>query len=252
MRGARIAVITGASSGLGRAFALETGCLGGIDEIWLIARRRDNLERLAGELPVKGRVLSLDLLAEDSFASLKKLLEEERPAIALLVNNAGRGSAVSFEEESLKDMGDMVRLNAEVPMKLTRLCLPYMKGPSGIINVCSAASFVPLPGLSVYSASKSFLLSFSRSLYRELKGRGIAVTALCPYWIGDTEFMEKAGASRHPLGLLTAKEVARQGLSDNRRSREISLPGIMSRLARLGAALLPLPVLLFFKNLFGA
>lgn len=183
---------------------------------------------------------------------MKKLLEEERPAIALLVNNAGRGSAVSFEKESLKDMEDMVRLNAEVPMKLTRLCLPYMKGPSGIINVCSAASFVPLPGLSVYSASKSFLLSFSRSLCRELKGRGIVVTALCPYWIGDTEFMEKAGVSRHPLGLLTAKEVARQGLSDNRRGREISLPGIMSRLTWLGAALLPLPVLLFFKRLFGA
>lgn len=244
MRGARIAVITGASSGLGRAFALETGRLGGIDEIWLIARRRENLERLAGELPVKGRALSLDLLAEDSFVSLKKLLEEERPAIALLVNNAGRGSAVSFEKESLKDMEDMGRLDAEVPMN--------MKRASGIINVCSAASFVPLPGLSVYSASKSFLLSFSRSLHRELKGRGIAVTALCPYWIGDTEFMEKAGASVHPLGLLTAKEVARQGLSDNRRGREISLPGIMSRLARLGAALLPLPVLLFFKNLFGA
>ena len=152
----------------------------------------------------------------------------------------------------MKDMEDMVRLDAEVPMKLTRLCLPYMKGASGIINVCSAASFVPLPGLSVYSASKSFLLSFSRSLCRELKGRGIAVTALCPYWIGDTEFMEKAGAAVHPLGLLTAKEVARQGLSDNRRGREMSLPGIMSRLARLGAAVFPLPMLLFFKNLFGA
>lgn len=248
MRGARIAVITGASSGLGRAFALETGCLGGIDEIWLIARRRENLDRLAGELPVKGRVFALDLLAEDSFVSLGKLLEEERPDIALLIHNAGRGSAVSVERESLKDMEDMVRLNAEVPMKLTRLCLPYMKRASGIINVCSAASFVPLPGLSVYSASKSFLLSFSRSLCRELKGRGIVVTALCPYWIGDTEFMEKAGVSRHPLGLLTAKEVARQGLSDNRRGREISLPGIMSRLTRLGAALFPLPVLLFLKG----
>lgn len=252
MRGARIAVITGASSGLGRAFALETGRLGGIDEIWLIARRRENLERLAGELPVKGRVFALDLLAEDSFVSLRKFLEEERPDIALLINNAGRGSVISFERESLKDMEDMVRLNAEVPMKLTRLCLPYMKGASGIINVCSAASFVPLLGFSVYSASKSFLLSFSRSLCRELKGRGIVVTALCPYWIGDTEFMEKAGAAVHPLGLLTAEEVARQGLSDNRRGREVSLPGIMSRLTWLGAALLPLPVLLFFKRLFGA
>ena len=78
------------------------------------------------------------------------------------------------------------------------------------------------------------------------------VTALCPYWIGDTEFMEKAGAAVHPLGLLTAEEVARQGLSDNRRGREVSLPGIMSRLTWLGAALLPLSVLLFFKRLFGA
>lgn len=225
MRGARIAVITGASSGLGRAFALETGRLGGIDEIWLIARRKENLERLAGELPVKGRVFSLDLLAEDSFASLKKLLEEERPASALLIHNAGRGSVISFERESLKDMEEMVRLNAEVPMKLTGLCLPYMKGASGIINVCSAASFVPLPGLSVYSASKSFLLSFSRSLCRELKGRGIVVTALCPYWIGDTEFMEKAGAAVHPLGLLTAEEVARQGSVSSRHHEPTDVAG---------------------------
>ncbi|WP_299142003.1 SDR family oxidoreductase [uncultured Dialister sp.] len=252
MRGERVALVTGASSGLGREFAGKIGEMGLADEIWLIARRKENLERLREELPVKARILPLDLLDDDSFAALDKLLHEENPHISLLINNAGRCRAVSFAEEEMEDVRDMVRLDAEVPVKLVRLCLPYMMEGAGMINVCSAASFVPLPGLSVYSASKSFLLSFSRSLYRELKGRGIAVTALCPYWIEDTELMGKAGIATHPLGMLKAKYVAERGLLDNRRGKEMSIPGIMAKLTCLGAALLPLPVLLFFKKLFRA
>lgn len=251
MKEERTAIVTGASSGLGREFARKIGEMGLADEIWLIARRKENLERLAETLSVKTRILPLDLLDDDSFAALDKLLTKENPNMSLLINNAGRGTAISFTKEDMTDMRDTVRLNAEVPVKLTRLCLPYMKR-GGIINVCSAAAFVPLPGLSVYSASKSFLLSFSRSLYWELKGRGIAVTALCPYWIEDTELMEKAGISTRPLGMLKAEDVAERGLWDNRRGKEISIPGVMGRLTRLSAALFPLPVLLFFKKLFRA
>lgn len=252
MKEERTAIVTGASSGLGREFARKIGEMGLADEIWLIARRKENLERLAETLSVKTRILPFDLLDDDSFAALDKLLTKENPNMSLLINNAGRGTAISFTKEEMTDMRDTVRLNAEVPVKLTRLCLPYMKRGGGIINVCSAAAFVPLPGLSVYSASKSFLLSFSRSLGRELKGRSISVTALCPYWIEDTELMEKAGISTRPLGMLKAEDVAERGLWDNRRGKEISIPGVMGRLTRLSAALFPLPVLLFFKKLFRA
>ena len=251
MKEERTAIVTGASSGLGREFARKIGEMGLADEIWLIARRKENLERLAETLSVKTRILPLDLLDDDSFAALDKLLTKENPNVSLLINNAGRGTDISFAKEDMTDMRDMVRLNDEVPVMLTHLCLPYMKS-GGIINVCSAASFVPLPGLSVYSASKSFLLSFSRSLERELKGRSISVTALCPYWIEDTELMEKAGISTHPMGMLKAEDVAERGLRDNRRGKEVSIPGVMGRLTRLGAALFPLPVLLFFKKLFRA
>lgn len=252
MKEKRTAIVTGASSGLGREFARKIGEMGLADEIWLIARRKENLERLAETLSVKTRILPLDLLDDDSFAALDKLLTKENPNMSLLINNAGRGTDISFAKEDMTDMRDTVRLNAEVPVKLTRLCLPYMKRGGGIINVCSAAAFVSLPGLLVYSASKSFLLSFSRSLGRELKGRRISVTALCPYWIEDTELMEKAGISTRPLGMLNAEDVAKRGLWDNSRVKEISIPGVMGRLTRLSAALFPLPVLLFFKKLFRA
>lgn len=252
MSGKGIAVVTGASSGLGWEFAREISRLGEADEIWVIGRRKENLEELSALLSVKTRILPLDLLKETSFDFLTDLLEKEKPCISLLVNNAGRGSAVSFADEDMKDIISMMELNMEAPVRLTRLCLPYMKNPSGIINVCSAASFVPLPGFSIYSASKSFLLSFSRSLAEEVKGRGIWVTALCPYWIRDTELIEKAGLHIHPLGSLTAASVAKKALSDNRKGKEMSVPGLMGKLTRLGAAFCPLSFLLFAKKLFRA
>lgn len=126
MKEERTAIVTGASSGLGREFARKIGEMGLADEIWLIARRKENLERLAETLSVKTRILPLDLLDDDSFAALDKLLTKENPNMSLLINNAGRGTAISFTKEDMTDMRDTVRLNAEVPVKLTRLCLPYM------------------------------------------------------------------------------------------------------------------------------
>lgn len=252
MTGKGIAVVTGASSGLGWEFAREISRRREADEIWVVGRRKKKLEELSALLPVRTRILSLDLVEETSFTYLAHLLEEEKPDISLLINNAGRGSAVSFADEDLKDITGMMKLNMEAPVKLTRISLPYMRNGAGIINVCSAASFLPLPGFSIYSASKSFLLSFSRSLAEEVKNRGIRVTALCPYWIRDTELMDKAGLHIDPTGALTARMVAEQGLRDNRKGKKISIPGLMGKLTRLGAACFPLSFLLFFKKLFHA
>lgn len=247
-----IAIVTGASSGLGREFVKELSFQKDIDEIWVLARRRKHLEALAQRMPKAVRILSGDLLEDSTFQKLDRLLQQEKPEIAFLVNNAGRGRRVSFEGESEKDMIDMMRLDMEVPVKMVCHCLPFMGGGSHILNVSSAAAFVPLPGLSIYSASKSFLLSFSWSLGKELTERHITVTALCPYWIGDTEFMEKAGVENHPAGLLTAAGTAKAALRDCCRGRSLSIPGVMGKLTFLGGRFLPLSFLLFMKKIFHA
>lgn len=247
----RIAIVTGASSGLGREFAKELAAEKKYEEIWVIARRKEELLSLA-QKGLRLRVLPLDLTKEESFKEISGLLQKEKPEVRLLINNAGFGHVISFEEEKSEEIISMVRLHNEAPLRLIRLCLPYMKRKSAIINVCSAAAFVPLPKLSVYSASKSFLLRFSRALAKELKPRGITVTSLCPYWITDTEFISKAEGPKNPFGALKAADVARDALYAARKGESLCIPGFMGKLMYLGARFLPLPVLLPFQKLFKA
>lgn len=247
-----VAIVTGASSGLGAEFVKELSIQRKVDEIWVLARRKEKMELLKAQVSVPLRILALDLLDDSTFRVLEEILQKERPSISFLVNNAGRGKHISFEKEAEKDMAGMMELNMNVPVRMVKLCLPYMERGAHILNVCSAAAFVLLPGLSVYSASKSFLLSFSRSLGKELSGRHITVTALCPYWIGDMEFMENADVHEHPAGVLRASETARQGLKDCCRGKSLSIPGPMGKLTYLGGRFLPLSFLLFMKKVFHA
>lgn len=250
----RIAIVTGASSGLGREFAKETAARGGIDEIWVIARRKEKLESLAEEISGKVRILPLSLTEEASLKEIEMLLREEKPDIRLFVNNAGRGKAGLFQDEPEEEAAQTVRLDCGAAAALLSLVIPYMKEGSGIINVCSVAGFLPLPGLAVYSASKAFLLSLSRSLSVELKPRHITVTALCPYWVGDTEFMERTGVSGkiNTIGLLKTGTVVRKALKANRKGKSLCIPGLMGKLTYFGCSVLPLPVLLFFRSLWKA
>lgn len=247
----KIAIVTGASSGLGREFVKELAGAENYEEIWVIARRREELLSLA-QKGIRLRVLPLDLTKEESFTDISGLLEREKPEVELLINNAGFGHVISFEEEKMEETVSMVRLNNEAPLKLIKLSLPYMKRGSAIINVCSVAGFVPLPKLAVYSASKSFLLRFSRALSRELKPKGITVTALCPYWITDTEFISRAEGPKKPFGALRAKDVAKAALSAAQKGESLCIPGIMGKLTYLGALFLPLTILLSFQKIFRA
>ena len=247
----KIAIVTGASSGLGREFVKELAAEKKFEEIWVIARRKEELLSLA-QSGVRLHVLPLDLTKEESFKDISGLLEKEKPEVGLLINNAGFGHVISFEEEKSEEILSMIRLNNEAPLRLIKLCLPYMKRGSAIINVCSVAGFVPLPKLAVYSASKSFLLHFSRALAGELKSKNITVTALCPYWIRDTEFISRAGGPKSPFGALTAKDVARAALSAARKGESLCIPGIMGKLTYLGGRFLPLSILLLFQKILKA
>lgn len=187
-----IAVITGASSGLGQEFALQIDSLfHNLDEIWLIARRKQRLEKLAGMLGTKAKVIQLDVADDMQMQLFQEVLDIASPTIRILVNCAGYGLMGPFEELSLVEQLGMVKVNCEALTRMTHICLPFMKKNSRIIQLASSAAFVPQINFAVYAASKSYVLSFSRALGEELRKRRIYVTAVCPGPV-ETEFFDIA------------------------------------------------------------
>ena len=268
----RIAVITGASSGLGVQFVRRLAHRQDLDEIWMIARRLDPMKALVKKIssPAVLRPVSMDLTLEEHIENYQKLLEEEKPDIRWLVNCAGFGKMGLNEEIPRKVLDDMVLLNCKAAMDMTQLSLPYMRRGSHILEICSTAAFMPLNDLGVYAATKSFLLSYSRSLHVELYPKGIMVTAVCPYWIKDTEFIPKAknismysdsktmpadskaavaGPRPSASGAKTAirhfplasrsKTVAAWAMRDALLGVSVSTPGIMCSLHRLVSKFIP-------------
>ena len=185
----KIAIVTGASSGMGREFVLQLNQYVTVDEIWVIARRRDALEQLEGLTSVAIRVVPLDLCKSESFESYAQLLAQEKPEVALLVNAAGFGKFGASEEIPLDDELRMIDLNCKALVAMTRLTLPYMAKNSHILQLDSLSAFQPVPWITVYGATKSFVLSYTRALSRELKG--IRMMAMNPGWV-KTEFFDHA------------------------------------------------------------
>lgn len=241
----RIAIVTGASSGLGREFVRRIAEKEKLDEIWLVARREKRLLAIAEGLPVPAVPYPLDLTKPESFSSLKKLLEEKKPDIRILVNAAGFGKMGGYAEISEQDSGDIIDLNCRALVSMTLLALPYMTKGSRILEVASVASFQPLPDLNVYAASKAFVQSYSRALRWELFGRGVHVTAVCPYWIRDTEFISVTRKSANPQAVKHfplashARGVARAALRDSRLNLPVSTPGPVAFLQRFFTKFIP-------------
>lgn len=241
----KIAVVTGASSGMGREFVRQISSFyRSLDEIWVIARRRERLEELRGESRVPLRIFEGNLIKKQVYRELSCALEERQPDIRMLVNAAGFGKSGSVEAIASVDFRaqtDMVDLNCRALTRMTLFCLPYLGRGSRIINLASAAAFCPQPGFAVYAATKSYVLSFSRALGAELRRRGIYVTAACPGPV-DTEFFNISGALTNPLKKLTmakAEDVVHRALKDSRAGREMSVYGIAMRAAFLGTRLVP-------------
>ncbi len=187
----KIAIITGASSGMGKEFAKQIDRKYQLDEIWIIARREERLNQLKVLLNTPVRPLPFDLLKPESIDRLAEILKEENPDVKILINASGFGKIGTYKDLTLTEVNDMIDLNCKAAVDITLVALPYMQRKARILEICSAASFQPLPGLNVYAASKAFLHSFSRALRWELLPRGIKVTAVCPDWV-NTEFIEVA------------------------------------------------------------
>ena len=223
----RIAVITGASSGIGREFVYAVDRREKLDEIWVIARRKERLEELQEKCRNQIRPVPLDLSEDSGIEEYRSLLEAEKPEISLLVNAAGFGVFGLFEENDLQKQLKSARLNA---LSLTAMChvsLPYMKSGDSIINMGSNSSWQPVPYQTVYGASKSYVLNFSRALGRELRNRGVHVMCVCPGWI-KTEFQQVAEHDRYIRYVdrwYGPDEVAEQAMKDLEKKKIVSILG---------------------------
>ena len=241
----KIAIVTGASSGMGREFVLQLPEYVRVDAIWAVARRADALEELKNASPVPVRPLALDLLKEDNFDQLRALLEAEKPEISLLVNAAGFGRFGSWYKVTEEADCAMIDLNCKALVRMTRLCLPYMEAGSHILQLDSLSAFQPVPYITVYGASKAFVLSYSRAMNRELKPRGIRCMAMNPGWV-KTEFFDHAFLSNADAEvqyfnrLYEASDVVRTGLKDLYKTRkDCSIHGLPVKLQVLGVKLMP-------------
>ena len=238
----RRALVTGASSGIGRALAVEVARDGG--DVVLVARRRGELEEVADEVRSLGReaeVLVADLTDAADLERVAERLADDAAPVDLLVNNAGYGSFGDFADLDLDGQLGQVRLNVLALVRLSHTAAAVLRrrGDGAVLQVGSLAGFQPLPGNAVYAATKAFVSSFSQALHEELRGQGVRVTVLAPGFT-RTEFQERAGveglAARLPAVVWDdAATVARAGLDGVAAGRAVVVPGLKNR---LGAVLL--------------
>ena len=237
-----LALVTGASSGIGRDMARELSRRG--YDLIITARRRDRLEELAEKLPTRVRVIEMDLSRADNCRRLHELTAEE--PVDVLINNAGFGVFGAFEESDLERELEMLDINIRATHMLTKLYLRdfLRRGAGMILNVSSSAAFLPGPLLSSYYASKAYVLRLTEAIHEELRRKGSAVYigALCPGPV-KTEFDRVAGVHFSVKGMDSGR-VARYALDQMFRRRMVIIPGAQMKLARQMTRLLPQQMLL--------
>ena len=240
----KIAVVTGASSGMGREFVRQLENFVAVDEIWVIARREDALAALQKEVIAKVRPLALDLMKSESFGAYAAALEEEKPDVKLLVNAAGFGKFGAWDRISLEEDLGMIDLNCKALVAITRLTLPYMGKGSHVLQLDSLSAFQPVPFITTYGATKAFVLSYCRAMNAELKSRGIRMMAMNPGWV-KTEFFihsqkTNQGEVRYFNRLYEARDVVKNGLRDLYKTRKpYSIHGFPVRMQVRAVKLLP-------------
>ena len=240
----KIAIITGASSGLGVEFFKQMQ-RERLDEIWVIARRENRLNELKEKYGVLAtKVVPMDVTTRENVEKFAALLAAEKPDVKFLINNAGFGTIGNLDESDYQTQGNIVELNVRALTELTTITLPYMSEKSYIVNVCSIASFVPNARMTVYSATKAYVMSFTKSLRFELKKRKINVTAICPGPM-DTEFLAVAGIEKgtsktfDTLPRCNVEKTAKGGLKAAKKGRCVYTPHPFFKLYRVLAKILP-------------
>lgn len=241
-----IAVITGASSGIGEEFARQLASRG--YDLVLVARRTDRLQTLSAKMrdvhKVECVAFEADLARPDERDRLCDALEPDRERLALLVNNAGFGTHGFFHETDLQRELELINVNCAAPVHLTKRILPWMleQRRGHIVNVASLSAFTPGPVMALYYASKAFLLSFSEALWEECRDTGVVVSALCPGPV-RTEFQRSAGISPKarssgtaPVPVERVVDDALRGLFEGKR---VVIPGYQARFAAMLSRIIP-------------
>ncbi|MBQ3133951.1 MAG: SDR family NAD(P)-dependent oxidoreductase [Clostridia bacterium] len=242
---ANIALVTGASSGIGREFVRQLAKRPEVEEIWALARNEEKLAMLVDENPEKPiRTFSVDVSDNAQVAAFFETVEAEAPTILWMANNAGWGKFCRCDELSPEESLSMIATNAGGVVNMAVRALPYMKAGSKLINTGSASAFQPLPYVGLYGATKAFVRSYSRAMNKEVKRQGITVTCMCPYWVG-TNFFD--AVHEHPGNAVVTKyevmykpeDVVRRAIRDAGRGKDMSVYGAVNRFQHVAAKLLP-------------
>jgi len=233
-----IAIITGASSGIGSEFARQLKSMAGVEEFWFIARRTEKMEALRDELGVKAKIISADLSLPEGIDAVREALSAEKPTVRFLVNAAGFGNFGAFDQIPENDIVKMIDLNDKALVLITHMTIPYMERGGRIIELGSGSCFTPLPNFNIYASSKIFVLHYTKALNYEIKKYGLRATCFCPGWV-ETEFLGKATArdtvtkpkSMKPM--LKCKDVVRRCVKASIKGRTMCVTNWYTKLQHL-------------------
>ena len=235
----RIAIVTGASSGFGRIFAVELEKSIDLEEIWLVARREDKLKETASLLErVKGIVIKADISDMDEVRKLAMKADSENVSVRVLVNNAGFGRSEEFVKGEDEYYEKMLDVNAKAPVILTKSLIRYMDEGASILNISSSAAFAPMPFFAVYAATKAFLLSFSYALNYELAEKHISVTCVCP-GPASTEFFKTKLKKVNGLRIEDPEKIVAKALKDMKDKKSVSVYSWRMNFLRIISKFLP-------------
>ncbi|MDE6585640.1 MAG: SDR family NAD(P)-dependent oxidoreductase [Clostridia bacterium] len=234
-----VAILTGATGGLGYAFIKEL-VKEPVDEIWAVGRNADRLDELVKEFGDKIVPFRIDLTKSEEISSFNEILKERKPHLEYLINNAGIAQMKPSKDLTISEIESTIDLNCKVPTILTNLCLPYMKKGSKIVNICSASAFQPVPYINLYASTKAFERSYSRALNVELKPLGITVTAVCPSWIDTGMLVKEINGHKVKFnGLVTPAKVAKRAIIDSKKGKAMSVCTFYVKCQHLNVKLMP-------------
>lgn len=239
-----IAIVTGASSGLGAEFVRQIDQSRDVDEIWGLARNVKQLEEVGAGCKCKFVSIECDLTNQADLQKVTQKLKNDNPDVRMLVNCAGFAKFGSYDQIAVGAELSMISLDVRAVVDLSLITIPYMKQGAMLVNIASAAAFQPLPGMNVYAASKAFVLYYSRGLNVELADKGVSVTAVCPGWT-KTNFMKVAqtGADKDAVKsfwfMSTPQAVVKSALKAAHAHKAMCVPGAFTKVQWFFAKILP-------------